>query len=483
MRDMVLVLNFDDASSRAVTRKLRSERIFCKIMPDDSTLEEIREQAPMGIVLAGGEKGKSPQRLENWLTEGEYPVLALGDTAVSLLEALGGNAGERMMYGAVAPLEYMESPLMEGLEGGERLVQCGRELFLPQGVRPICRSHEVILGFTHEELPLFGVQYQVEQNDPESSLMLRNFAQQICGCTAWWDEDAFVTRAVEEINRVVGDGIGICAMTGGLDSGVSALLAYKALGSRLKCFFVDTGLLRDNEGDDFMAFYRDAIGMDVTRIYAQERFLTALKGITDPQEKRRVIGLTMQSILTEERKKLDEYHALIRGTSFNDIMFGGNVRRPQLSGAVPVIEPVRELFKDEIRRIGDYLGMPPDIISRQPFPGSGLALRILGEVTEERLKILRAADAIFRSEIARANLGKRLWQYFAVLCPMPEDEEKSVIALRAVHASERNQAYAARLPYDLVEAVVERVLREQPGVGRVVYDLTPSSNYAGVEWQ
>ncbi|MBE5786173.1 MAG: hypothetical protein E7324_01380 [Clostridiales bacterium] len=483
MRDMVLVLNFNDIASRAVTRKLRSERVLCKIVPGDSTLEEIRDQDPMGIVLVSGEGEQLPQGLDFRLVFSGMPILALGDMASLLVTALEGEAGPCVLQGAVAPIRYTDCPLLENMENGERLLQCARALQLPPVLRPICYSQDMIIGYAHDSLPLYGVQFQVEQNDPESSLMLRNFALNICGCTTWWDDDAFVARAVDEIARVVGDGTAVCAMTGGLDSGVSALLAFKALGSRLKCIFVDTGLLRDHEGDDFMAFYRDTIGMDIIRVYAQDRFLTALEHVTSPDEKRRVIGETMQQVLLEERQRLGAYNALIRGTSFNDIMFGNQQRRPVLSESVPVIEPVRELFKDEIRRIGDFLGMPQDIVSRQPFPGSGLALRILGEVTPERLRILRAADAIFRSEIARSGQGKRLWQYFAVLSPMPGEEQGAVIALRAVHASERTLAYAARLPYDLTETVVERIMREQPEVQRVVYDLTPSSNYTGVEWQ
>ena len=483
MRDMVLVLNFDDTSSRAVTRKLRSERVLCKIVPGNTSLEEVLSQEPMGILLAGAETGALPEGLDERLLKAGLPVLALGDASALLLQALGGSAGECLYRGAVASLRYQECPLFSDLEGGERLLQYARELRLSPDIVAICRTQEVILGFSHENLPLYGLQFQVEQNDPDGSMLLRNFALNICGCTTWWDEGAFTARAVEEIGRVVGDGCAVCAMTGGLDSGVSAVLAFKALGKRLKCIFVDTGLLREREGDDFMAFYRDTIGMDITRVDAQDRFLAALQGIADPEEKRRAIGITMQQVLMEERSKLGSYQALIRGTSYNDIMFGGVAPRPQLSDSVPVIEPVRELFKDEIRGIGDYLGMPQDIVSRQPFPGSGLALRILGEVTPEKVRTLRAADAIFRSEISKTGQGKKLWQYFTVLSSLPGDPDGAVITLRAVHASERTQAYVPRLPYDLMEAVVDRVMRERPEVRRVVYDLTPSSNYVGVEWQ
>ena len=483
MRDLVLVLNFDDAASRAVARKLRSERVFCRIIAGQTPLSDIQSQDPLGLVLAGGVTGRFPQGMDPAIASCGLPLLALGDAAPLLLSLLGGQAGDPALQGAVIGLHYQDHPLLSGVEDGERLLQCARELTLPAGMSPICRAQEIIVGFAHDALPLYGMQFQVEQNDPEGSAILKNYALTICGCTPWWDEDAFLARAVEEIRRVVGGGRALCAMTGGLDSGVSALLAHKALGDQLQCIFVDTGLLRDQEGDDFMAFYRDTMGMNITRVYAQDRFLTALQGITDAEEKRDAIGGLIRQILREEQAKLGTFAVLIRGTSCNDLMNASFAPRFAPFMDLPVIEPVRDLFKDEIRRVGDVLGIPGDIISRQPFPGSGLALRVMGEVTPRRLKTLRAADAIFRSEVQRAGVAKRLWQYFAVLCPMPGDEEKAVICLRAVHANERSMAYAARLPYDVTENTVDRIQRELPDVCRVVYDLTPSSNYAGIEWQ
>lgn len=484
MRDMVLVLNYDDSASRAVTRKLRSERIFCKIVPGDISLESIQEQEPLGLLLAGGITGRTPTGLDGRVPSSGIPMLALGDAAGLLLKALGGEAGEPVLRGAVMELTYQDSPLLQEVENGERLLPCVKELRLPPDVKPLCHAQETVVGFAHESLPLYGMQFEVEQNDPEGSMMLRNFAFNICGCSAWWDEEAFVDRAVEEIGRVVGeDGYALCAMTGGLDSGVCAMLAHKALGQRLKCIFVDTGLLREREGDDFIAYYRDEIGMDITRVYAQDRFLEALKGVTDPDEKRRIIGGLIRQILREEEARMGAFRALIRGTSCNDVMFGNQPAAPAIQSGVPVIEPVRDLFKEEIRAIADFLSMPQDILSRQPFPGSGLALRILGEVTEQRVRTLREADAIFRSELIRANAAKRLWQYFAVLLPLPGDDESAAICLRAVHASERVQTYAARLPYDVMENVVDLILRDLPQVRRVAYDLTPSASYSGVEWQ
>lgn len=483
MRDMVLVLNFDNTASRAVTRKLRSERIFCKIMPGNISLEDIQAQEPLGLLLAGGVTGETPSGLDARIPSAGIPTLALGDASALLLECLGGEAGEPVMQGAVIELRYQESDLLREVENGERLLPCARELRLPPEVKPLCHAQETVIGFAHENQPLYGIQFEVEQNDPEGAMILRNFAFNICGCTAWWDEEAFVSRATEEISRLTGEGRALCAMTGGLDSGVCAMLAHKALGDRLKCVFVDTGLLREREGDDFIAYYRDRMGMDILRINAGGRFLDALKGVTDAGEKRRVIGETIRRILQEEEAKLGEFKTVIRGVSCNDRMFGNVFSAPSVGADAIPIEPVRDLFKEEIRGIADFLGMPQEIISRQPFPGSGLALRILGEVTEDRLRTLRAADAIFRGELVRSSAAKRLWQFFAVLLPLPDSQRECVICLRAVQASDRSQAYAARLPYDVMENVVDLIQRDLPQVRRVVYDLTPSANYSGVEWQ
>lgn len=483
MRDMVLVLNFDDDASRAVTRKLRSERILARILRCDTALEDIQAQEPLGLILAGGSNGQNPAGLDERILQSGIPTLALGDAAGLMLTLLSGSAGETELRGAVTALTYQSSPLFTGLENGERMLPCARSFRLPERVFPLCFAQEIIVGFAHESLPLYGMQIEVEQNDPDGSLMLRNFAVNICGCTTWWDDDAFITRAVQEIGQIAGSGKAVCAITGGLASGVSALLAYKALGQNLKCIFVDTGLLRDRESDDVLAFYRDTIGMDITRISAQQRFLEALRGIVLPDEKRRAIRELLNRILREEQEKLEPIATLIKGTSYSDIMFVSAPSAPPPSSSIHLIEPVRELFRDEIRRVADFMGIPDDLISRQPFPGSGLATRILGEVTEERLTTLRAADAIFRGELKASSAAKRLWQYFALLYPLPGNESQSVICLRAVQGGERSQAYAARLPYDVMENVVDLIMRDQKSVCRVVYDLTPSSNYSGIEWQ
>ncbi len=482
MRDMVLVLNFDDTASRAITRKLRSERVLCKIVPGNISPEEIQAMDPMGLVLASGENALSLPMHED-LFSVTLPLLATGSTALQLLQFLGGKSLGPAEESGLMNTEYRHPLLFRDMEDGFRMMKNLQKLSLPGNVNAICSAEGNILGFAHSQKPLFGYLPEMEQTDMDASRMLKNFAVDICGCTTWWDDDAFVTRAIEEIRRITGDGTAVCAMTGGLDSGVSALLGFRALGKRMKGIFVDTGLLRKNEVTSFLTFYREQLGMDILFICARERFFQVLQGVTDPAEKRRVIGETIQQILNEEKGKLGEYHALIAGTSHNDIMYGQGKKRPVLSEDVPLMEPVRDLFKDEIRRIGQYLGIPQDLLSRQPFPGSGLALRIMGEATPRRVITLRAADNIFQEEVLAAHAEKKLWQYFAMLTPLPGEEEKAVILLRAVQASDQNMAYAARLPYDVMENTTRRILETLPDVRRVVYDLSPSSNYAGIEWQ
>ena len=483
MRDQVLVLNLNDAASRAVTRKLRAERVLAKIVPGDITLSEIREQDPLGLVLAGGTESETIPALNGAVLGCGLPVLALGQPCLSLLYALGGRAGDVLAPAGMGRLSCPEGTPFAPLDGTERMLPPLRELILPEGAVPVCLAENGAVGFSLRDRALYGAQFQVEAVDPEGALLLKHFALNVCCCTTWWDEDAFTAQAVEEIKRIVGGGRALCALTGGLDSCVTALLAFKALGRNLKCLFVDTGLLRQGEAEAILAFYRDEIGMDVRFVRAEERFLSALRGVSDPRAKRRIIADTLQAVLNEERPLLGPAEVLFRGTSSNDIMFSPRQDRPTLDASLPVIEPVRELFKDEIRHVGDFLSVPGDLMSRQDFPAAGLAVRILGEVTEERLAVLRKADEIFRGEVRRSGAEKRLWQYFAVLCPMPEDENGAVICLRAVHASEQSLAYAARLPYDVTEAAVEQIMRSVPQVRRVVYDLTPSTHYAGIEWQ
>ncbi|MBQ9196947.1 MAG: hypothetical protein IJ157_06850 [Clostridia bacterium] len=483
MRDMVLILNFDNAGSRAVARALRAEMIYCKIVPPDFTREQAESQQPMGLILAGDVSGGVPAGLDKRLLDGAWPVLALGDAAAMLCQSLGGSALEDVWEDGIGAVSFEQSPLTEGLDSCERMLRGVRRLRLPDCCAALARSREEPVGFAHTSLPLYGVQFSLEPNDTDGMRLLLNFALQVCGCTRWWNFDIYIDRTVAELQRIVGDGQAVCTITGGLNSGVSAILAHRALGSRLLCVFIDTGLMRENEGEQVLSYYKDRLGLNVYHVPAAGRFLRALQGIADPAEKRLAIHQTLQTILDETMTQLGDFKVILRGTTANDLMRGDDIaHRPGLRGSALTVEPLRELFQDEIRQVAERLDMPEEMLHRPSFPGSGLALRILGHVTPERLQTLRAAGQIFHDEVRDAGLDKRMRQHFVVLSPMPEDESRTVIVLRAVQSGDAG-AYAARMPYDLLERVTERILRELPETARVVYDLTPSTHATGAEWQ
>lgn len=487
MRDMVLVLSFNESAGRAIARKLRGERFYCKIVPGNLSAAQAREEAPLGLVLAGGNQGS--EQLEGFDPEillMGVPMLALGDAALGLAAQLGGKAETECLPRQVAPVHYEEGPLFENLSDSERLLDGVRPMLLPETLKPAFVAMESHLGFSHQSLPLYGIQIQMEPNDPDGVQILVNFAQSICGCTPWWDNDAFVERAVAEIRRVVGsEGRAICAMSGGVDSGVCALLGHMAIGHRLQCIFVDTGLLRKDEGDQVTAFYQDTMGLNLRRIDARDRFITALQGVSKDNEKQRIIDQLLADVLQEALQECEGAQVLLRGLNYNDLIEADPESDLLISlfeeGQIQVVDPVRDLFKDEIRRVGDDLGLPPSIVGRQPFPGGGLALRIMGEVTVEKVEILREADAIFRQEVEASGQGRKLWQHFAMLCPNPIDGSL-IVCLRAVHASDGVKAMPGRLPYDLLERATARIQETLP-ISRVLYDLTPSTHYKGIQWQ
>lgn len=485
MRDMVLILNYSDSSSRDIARSLRAEQVHCKIVPSSISLEEIEAQQPRGLIFAGGVTGGMLTGPDSRIINGSFPVLALGDAAAMLCRELGGDAHETAISNSIGAVSFHKCPLTENLDDCERMLYNVRRLRLPQGAVTLASSRDENVGFMLEGKMVYGVQFTLEQNDTDGMQLLLNFVLNVCGCSRWWNYDVFVENAIEEMQRVVGDGRAACAMTGGLDSSVSAMLAHKALGDRLQGIFIDTGLLRENEASRFMALYRDQLGLDIIHVQAQDRFMEALKGVVDPMEKRRIIGETLQKTLDEALEKLGEINMIVRGTTCADVLSGMNYkRRPSLRAKVPVMEPLRDLFRTEVRYVGELLDMPQETIQGQSFPGGGLALRIMGEISPARLQTLRAVDRIFSEEVAASGQGKRLKQYFAVLSPLAGDETRVMIALRAVQSTESTQpVYAARLPYDLLERTMDRILRERLEVTRVVYDITPSSRNAGVEWQ
>ncbi len=479
MRDMLLVLDFSRQYAAAAAIKLRGERIFCRILPGDTDLETVITLEPMGLVLAGGVEGEPPAEFDGRLLRAGIPVLALGDAAVSAAMLLSGETGEALGLHSVQTTRFMASPVTGGLTESERMLETVRPLTLPRDLLPLAVAEETTIGFMHATLPIFGFEFQIEANDPDGTGILLHFAREVCGCTPWWSENAFISAAKSEISEAAGEGNAVCVMTGGLDSGVTAMLAQQAVGERLRCIFVDNGLLREDEADAFMRHYRDKLSLSIVRVNARDQFLKALKGKTKAADKRRAVSETMQRVLDQTASTLS-FDAVIRARSYRGPL-SGDVTAPCIHTDKPVVEPLRELFRDEIRNVGVTLGMPPEVTSAQPFPATGLALRIVGEVTESRLSVLRGADAAFRDEISQAGLSKRLWKYFAFLYHIPYENEGHPVAvglraLGAASAAGTNRTIPSRLPYDLLERYVERVRRAYPEVRKIFYDVTPGES-------
>jgi GMP synthase (glutamine-hydrolysing) len=488
MQDMLLVLNYDKRYASQLAMKLRAERFDCRIMPGDTPLETITQLAPMGLVLAGGVSGEVPLSLDGKLLAAGIPVLAMGDTSLALCTLLRGCLEDTQAVHVVQTVHFLPSRVTEGLGESERFLSALRPMRLNEELLPLALCQEQVIGFKHTALPLYGFAFQLEQNDPDGMTILMRFAQDICGCTQRLTDSAFISAAKAQIQQAVGEGKALCVMTGGLDSGVAALLAHRAIGDRLQCFFIDTGLLRENEADDFLYYYQRTLGLNIRLVSAQDKFYEAIEGITQAEQKAAVVARVYLDVLRQEAGTFD-FSAVIRGTSANDVLrTGDEYITPVIPTDKVIVEPLRELFKEEIRRIGEALGMPADIHQAQPFPGTGLALRVMGAVTRSRLAILRKADAIFCDEVKQAGLGKRLWKYFAVLYHLSyeADENALAVSLRAVTIGSvggEMRALPARLPYDLLERYTGRVMQAFPEVVKVVTDITPGSSYSQVEWR
>ena len=487
MRDQILVLNYNNVYAASIAARLRAEKIYAKIIPGESSVESIMAEEALGLILAGGLNGELPGGLDGQLLRAGIPVLALGDTAAAVALLLGAQAGEKIAVNEVDTLTLLPSRITYELSESERVLGTVVPLQLTEDLEPLAQRDGSILGVMHKTLNIFALQCQLETNDPDMMGLLMRFAQDICGCTKWWGEDAFISAAKAEIIEAAKGGQALCVMSGGLDSGVTALLAHRALGGRLQCLFVDTGLLRENEAEEFTAYYKRA-GLNLHIIDAGERFLKALAGLVHPGEKKDAVHTTMQDVLDEAVQALS-FSLVVQSTSGDALLFKEK-KQPKtasINSDQPVIAPLGELFKEEIRLIGEVLGLPQEMTRMQSFPWTGLALRVVGECTRDKLGILRRADAVFNEEILETGLNKRLWKYFAILYqdPFQSDTDMLVIALRAVSASHLGsdvRAIPARLPYDLLERYTERVLSAYPSVSKIVYDVTPAANLQQIEW-
>ena len=511
-REAVVVLDFGSQYSLLIARKIRECHVYSELMPYDSSWEKIAALKPRGLVLSGGPASvytDNAPLAPTHVYESHLPILGICYGMQALTCQLGGKVipGTKREYGhAVLHQSAVKSPIFDGLPQSMTVwMSHGDEIAeMPQGFSALGYTENSPIAAMGNERGIIGLQFHPEvAHTPNGKDILRNFLYKICGCSGNWTSGSFIAENVERIKKQVGVGRVICALSGGVDSSVTAALIHRAVGDQLTCIFVNNGLLRRNEAERTLNTFRRNLKMNIVYIDATDRFLGRLKGVTDPEKKRKAVGEEFIHVFEEEAAKLGKVDYLAQGTLYPDVIesvtsenrAASKIKTHHNVGGLPskmtftLIEPLRYLFKDEVREVGAALGLPQEMVWRQPFPGPGLAIRIIGEVTREKLEILRSADWIVMDEIKKARLYDQLWQSFAVLT-----DTRSVgvmgdfrtygylIALRAVTSNDAMTADWARLPYDLLAQISNRIVNEVPEANRVVYDIS-SKPPATIEWE
>ena len=509
-REIVLVLDFGGQYNQLIARRVREAGIYCEVKSYKITADEIREIKPKGIIFTGGPASVTDPGApfcDPGIFELEIPILGICYGMQLTAKMLGGEVAKAKVreYGKTLIGISAESTLFKGIEESTSCWMSHTYLVEtpPQGFKTTAKTETCAnAAMEDEKRRIYGVQFHPEVvHTPRGQDMLKNFLYNSCGCKGDWEMAAFVEDAINEVKRKIGSGKVLCALSGGVDSSVAAALIHRAVGKQLVCVFVDHGLLRKDEGDQVEQIFRNQFEMNLIRVNASERFLDKLKGVVDPETKRKIIGEEFIRVFEEEAQKIGKVDFLVQGTIYPDVIESGTgdaavIKSHHNVGGLPdyvdfkeIIEPLRNLFKDEVRKVGEELGLPPYLVWRQPFPGPGLAIRIIGEITEEKLDILKEADAIFRKEISFAGLEKEIWQYFAVLTGMRSvgvmGDERTydyTIALRAVTSVDGMTADWAQIPYEVLAKISNRIVNEVKHVNRIVYDIT-SKPPATIEWE
>ncbi len=511
--ESIIVLDFGSQYSQLIVRRLRETGVYSELLPFHVSSEQALALQPRGIVLSGGPASVyapgAPQ-LAPWIVDANVPMLGICYGMQLIAHSLGGRVApsdDREFGPAEIAIDHPESPLFAALPEDQRVwMSHGDNLTaLPPGFHPIAHSTSSPYAAMGDEIRRwYGLQFHPEViHTTHGRDLLRNFAYRVCGCQGGWEPGAIIDQAIEHIQERVGDGRVICGLSGGVDSAVAAALIARAVGDQLHCIFVDTGLLRLGEAEQVIQTFRDNLHIPLTAVNAAEDFLGALEGVSDPEAKRKIIGEKFIRIFEREARALGDVQFLAQGTLYPDVIestaadrsIAAKIKTHHNVGGLPdrmslrLVEPLRYLFKDEVRAVGLELGLPEDWVWRHPFPGPGLAVRIIGPVTHERAETLRRADAIFQEELGRAGLGRSTQQAFAVLLPVQSvgvmgdyRTYADVVALRAVTTEDFMTADWARLPDDVLARTANRIVNEVAAVNRVVYDIT-SKPPATIEWE
>lgn len=512
-KKMILIIDFGAQYSQLIARRVREANVYCEIVPYNYTIDKIKEKNPKGIILSGGPASvyaENSPKVTNEIFNLDIPVLGICYGGQFIAQEFGGKVqrADSREYGRVK-VEILENErLFKDIAQNSHIWMSHTDYIekAPSNFKITAKTDTCpVCAMENEEKKIYAVQFHPEVEHSEyGKEILNNFLFEVCKLPKDWTMGNFSTESIEKIKKIASGKKALCALSGGVDSSVAAVMVHKAIGSDLICVFVDHGLLRKDEGDQVEKVFKEKFNMNLIRVNAQERFLGKLKGVTDPETKRKIIGNEFIRVFEEEKQKLKEEFGhidfLVQGTIYPDVVESGTATAAVIKshhnvGGLPedvdfeLLEPLRQLFKDEVRQVGRELGIPEEIVERQPFPGPGLAIRVLGEVTKDKLHIVREADYIFREEIKNAGLHKTIWQYFACLPNVrsvgvmgDERTYSHTIALRAVMSTDGMTSDWARIPYDVLEKVSNRIVNEVDNVNRIVYDVT-SKPPSTIEWE